>query len=504
MLWALLPLALLFVHLSGGLSIGSQGRVFTGADVFDVPDQLQYLAWVRDAGEHVLVSNQFDLVPDPRLFLHPLFWLSGLAWRAGVSLQLAYLAWRPIAVAILLIGFVAYVRRLVGPDPRLRAGVLVLALFFATPAWAVWGWSGLGSARMRFGVDVMGLEMFPGAYTSNGLVFGLMPLYLLGVEALLDPARRSPRRSVAWYAVATGLAGTLVAWLHPWQGLTLLLIVAGLVTWMRPWSEPRPWSRLRVLAFPILATVAPFIYYFALSHTHSAWQRVSQPNGYPHLGAWFFVGVIPPLLLILPGLRGRQLGVQERIVRLWPAAALAVYFLLDRSWFYHALAGLSLPLAILALPGLRRAGVPALALVLLVAAFTIPGSALYVKKLHDEAPQHFLPASEASALSALARSRTPGGVLARPPLGTAVPAFSGRSTWVGHPIWTPAYAARSARADALFAGRLAPPAAAALVRESGARFVVADCRASPRLPAALAGVMVSARRFGCATVYRVR
>src|SRR5205807_6805607 len=122
----------------------------------------------------------------PHLFLHPMFVLSGLAWRAGASLQLAYLAWRPVALAVIVIGFVAYVRRVVGPDPWLRAGALLLALFFATPAWAVAGWFPFGSARSQFGLDVLGLEMFPGGYTSLGLVFGLMPRYLLGVEVLCE------------------------------------------------------------------------------------------------------------------------------------------------------------------------------------------------------------------------------------------------------------------------------------------------------------------------------
>ena len=51
-LWSLVPLAILFGHVGGGVGIGAGGRVFTGADVLDVPDQLQYLAWARDAGDH--------------------------------------------------------------------------------------------------------------------------------------------------------------------------------------------------------------------------------------------------------------------------------------------------------------------------------------------------------------------------------------------------------------------------------------------------------------------
>ena len=114
-------------------------------------------------------------------------------------------------------------------------------------------------------------------------------------------------------------------------------------------------------------------------------------------------------------------------------------------------------------------------------------------------------AGEAEALAALARSRTPGGVLARLPLGAAVPAFAGRHTWVGHPLWTPDYPQRAARANALFSGGLSPPAARMLVRSTGARFLLADCGARADLNSLLgAGLVASSRRFGCATVVQIR
>jgi hypothetical protein len=511
-LWALLPLAILFVHVAGSAEIGSGGRVFNGADQLDVVDQLQYLAWVRDAGQHVLISNQFDLAPSAHVYLHPMFALSGLAWRAGASLQLAYLAWRPIALAVIIIGFLAYVRRTVGPNSWLRATALFVALFFATPAWAISGWGDLGSPRTHFGLDLMGKEMFPGDYTSLGIVIGLMPLYLLGIERLLDASRRRPGRSAAWYVATTAFAGGLTAWIHPWQGLTLLAIVGGLVAWMRPWR------RAALLALPVLATAAPLGYYFVLSHADATWHARSIPNDYPHFGWWFFLTIVPPLLLALPGVRWPAVDVQTRIVRLWPVAALATYFALDRSWFYQAYVGISLPLAVLAVTGmsrattrasspawtgLRRAGLPVALGAVLVASFTVPGSALYVKQLHDEASQHFLATGEASALRYLADSPAAGGVLAREPLGSAVPAFAGRKTWVGHPQWTPDWGRRAALADALFRGRFGAAAARRLVEATGARFLLADCHASANLGRLLDRMVTSTRRFGCAVLYQV-
>ena len=56
----------------------TKGRALTGADGLLASDQLQYFTWIRQAGEHGLVGNEYDLAPDHRVFLHPGFLLSGL------------------------------------------------------------------------------------------------------------------------------------------------------------------------------------------------------------------------------------------------------------------------------------------------------------------------------------------------------------------------------------------------------------------------------------------
>lgn len=494
-LWSVIPLAILFGHVGGGLGIGSGGRVFTGVDGPDIGDQLFYMAWIREAGDHVLVSNQFDLRPDPRLFLHPMFLLSGLAWKLGASLQLSFLAWKPVAVLALFAGFAAYVRRLVEPGWS-RPAVLVLALFFFTPAAWLFDWAGVGSQNLQFGTYLLAVEMFPGSFVWGlwplALAVALMPVFLLCLERALDPARRGTR-TAGWYVVAACAAGLAVAWLHPWQGLTLLVITAGLVAWGRLW-------RRAVLLVPVAATAAPIAYYYAITHTDSAWATVSQPSGNPHVDGWLFAALAPPLLLAAAGLPGRGLDLQERAVRLWPVAALIVYFVLQRSWFYHALAGLSLPLAILGVRGWRRLGAPVPLGIAVLVALTLPGMAYYVQKLRETASAHFLARGEADALRAAGRSPRPGGILTTDALGAAVPAFSGRSTWVGHFTWTPDHADRSARAQALFAGALAPADARTLVHSTGAAFALAPCGA-PDLRRSLGPAVAATRRFGCATLY---
>src|ERR1700681_2257357 len=41
------------------------GRVWTGTDGIYLVDQMQYLAWIKDAASHVLASNLFVLQPTP-------------------------------------------------------------------------------------------------------------------------------------------------------------------------------------------------------------------------------------------------------------------------------------------------------------------------------------------------------------------------------------------------------------------------------------------------------
>ena len=83
-------------------------------------------------------------------------------------------------------------------------------------------------------------------------------------------------------------------------------------------------------------------------------------------------------------------------------------------------------------------------------------------------------------------------------IGMAVPAWTGRRTWVGHHAWTPDYQRRREQADALFNGGL-DPGQARMVAAIGPAYLLADCRNRVDLSAELG---VPARRFGCATVYR--
>ena len=526
------------------LAVWRHGGVWAGGEGFGAADHLEYMAWVREAGEHGLVSNRFDVASDSGVFLQPMWLVSGLLWRAGASVQVAFLLWKPVVVAVLGWGYVAYVRRTVAGAGR-RAVALVLGLFFLAPLTALVHAFGLGSDAMREWMGLFTYELAPAMYAWGyfpaALAAGLTPLFLLALErgvaprAAVGPGAGGSRRAL----LGAAGAGLVVAWVHPWQGIVLGLLLAVAALWVR-----RRDALLR-LAVPALALALPLAYYAILSRSDDDWELADAGSGQAHYWRWIALVAGPLVLAALAGWWSRrrevELDLQEVLLRAWPFAIVAVYAALDRAFFYNALEGLALPLAILAsrfavgrgetggeglTPPQTRSPSGVLAatagaspprgegltpgrgvVVGLVALAVLPGAAYELDKLHDASVDrgiaYRLRDGEAAALAAIGRSPRPGPVLTRFYLGNVVPAQTGRRTYVGHPIWSPDLVERQALAEDLLAGRLAPARARALVRETHAAFVLSDCRRRADLRPVLGPTVERVRRFGCATVYEV-
>ncbi len=481
--WSLIPLAAGVAHLV------QHGDVLGGTDGIGVVDHFQYLAWIREAGEDGLISNRYDLGASDGVYLQPMWLVSGLAWAVGLPIQAGLLIWKPACVLVLFAGSLAYVRRtLEGRGARLAA--LALALFYLPPAAALMGRTGLGDAAEDNLVYLFGFELSPATflwgYVQTAIAVGLMPVFLLAVE----------RRRVG-VAVAAGL---VVSWVHPWQGMVLLGILAGIAVWGR---------MVRPFVVPALATVAPIVYFVVLAQIDPAWGEGSEDVGYPHEWAWLIVAIAPLALFALAGaLTGRplrELDIQERMLLLWPLVTLVIYGALDRTFIYNVLSGLTIPLAVLAVRGARR--LPRWVAVAAVVVATLPGLANLVHEFRDglgagESPRYLEP-GEADALEFLDDSPREGGVLTRFYLGQAVPGLSGRHTYVGHPVWTPDFGDRVVEMEDFVRGRLTAAEARALVGRTGAAFVLQDCRVSTSPAADLGPLVRRTHRFGCATVYEV-
>ena len=337
----------------------------------------------------------------------------------------------------------------------------------------------------------------------------LVPLSLLAVERALDPyqGRDRVRQQLAGVQpgplILAALAAGLASWLHPWQGITLVLIFVSLAVWQRL-------AHWRALAVPAVAAALPLLYYYLLSHNDAAWHLASQ---YEMIGRLQVVvllaGLGPIFLLAAVGLRKPGEVVIERMLLLWIGGAFVTYFI-NGEFSPHALQGLSFPLAVLVVRGWQRLRLGVVLGTVAVLLVTIPGLVYDARKFvrtagNTKLVQYYLPRSDVHALKWVASSAAPpGGILAPTPFAAVVPSQTGRAVWVGHGYWSPDYPARARQVDALFRGHMRPGQARAFVRATGATLLIADCNQHGNLARLLRPLIQTELHFGCARVYELK
>lgn len=508
-------------------------RVWSGTDGIYIVDQMQYLAWVQSASQHLLISNMFVLRSSPADYFQPAIAISGMITALGVAPWLSLLLWKPVGVLAMFFAVRAFAHRSVSGRNERRAA-LAIGLFF-------------GSFSLVYGsLGIVGDMM--SAFLSWGY-----PFALIAVAAVLFGLLRYDRaRAAGRLAWAPGLLGALASTLHPWQGelLVLLLVLAEAVRW-------RELVRSRRFALPLVTiglTAAPLLYYFLLGRLDLSWDLARDASKHAFPFSAIVIGIAPLAIVAALGYRGRPHGFLDLATRLWPLATLLIYVVSATGLSatpLHAFDGITVPLAVLAVRGVgglrrrrplgvtpwrpmsRRWSAEARGPVstrggrlswrgrpvstrrvigtLAVALATIPAN-VYALRLaqQDAAPvtanSNFINRDESAALTYLRTAPVKGGVLTQFYLGEAVPARTGRQTFVGDCLWSePNCMPKSTAADTLFTGALSPQASQTFVRQTGARFVLASCVAPQTdLTPKLGRLIVSVRHFGCATVYELR
>jgi hypothetical protein len=507
--WAFFPVVLLAGHASARHAAFTGADGLIGADGVLGADQLQYLAWARSIAGHGLAADLFTLGRSAHVYLEPASGVVGGLLALGVPLLAGYLLVKALATLLLALGALAWVRRLLPGRPRAQVAAVALALFAVTPVTSLVNWTQLGSARFRFDVYLAGDELLSATklwgYVPAALAIALFALCLLALERGLGAASATgaapsgrPGASVA-LAVAAALGCT---WLHPWQGITLALVLVAIAAIRR---TPR---ELPALGAVLAAALLPLVLYAVLRHADPAW-RIAAAN---ESGSRLPVGVLALCvgpLLVGAGLGARRPGSElaEQALLLWIPAGLVTY-LINGEFATHALEGLAFPSAVLAVRGAVRMRLPAAAAATAALLLTVPGLAYaarkFVRTARSGLVQYALPHDDAAALRWVHAAAPAGGVLAPTPFAAVIPSRTGRAVWVGHGDWSPDYRARARRADRLFEGRMGAPAARSFVRGTGARLLVADC-AHSRSPARELGRLVAAtHRFGCAEVIVLR
>ncbi len=471
------------------------GRVWTGTDGVYIVDQMQYLAWIRDASRHLLAANLFVLRPTPADYFQPAIAISGVLSALGLAPALSLLLWKPVAVGGIFFATRAVVHRtLTGLWARRAA--LTLALFY-------------GSVTIAYGnITVLG-DLFPG-FLSWGYTFGLLSIAAMVGALVVYERDRAQGRTGVWPAVL-GVSASL---LHPWHGelLALVLIVAELTMWRH--------GRRGSLTLPLVTLGAiglSLLYYAILGHADLSWKLAREASKHS-FSLWPIAMYLAPLAIpAVLAYRGPSRTFLMAAMRAWPIAALAV-FVLSASALgatpLHAFEGITIPLAPLAVQGIRtlrwqRLPRPRLIALTALALATIPGTILQLNAARQLAAPtqgnaNFIARDERNALDYLAHRREVGGVLTRSYLGAVVPSRTGRHTLVGDCLWSqPGCLQRTDIAQRLFTGGLAPHAAQRFVRRTGARFVLADCGTQTDLQRLLGPLTQQVARFGCATVYEL-
>lgn len=480
-----------------GLDLWRQARtglVWTGGDGLYPVDQLQYMAWVQSAAQSGLVANLFVLHRTAADYLQPAIQLSALLTAAGVPAWIALLLWKPLAVGGSFAAMRAFGTRSL-PSPSGRRVALTLALFGGIPTLLYGSLSAIG-------------DLYPG-FLAWGYTFALLALAsMIGALLLFDQAAGADRR-----AAAAGLLGALASWLHPWNGE--LLIIALWLGSAILWSSRRPGRpAASALLLATALTAAPLVYYALLGRLDPSWgmAREASKHAFPLLA--ILLTLAPLIAGALPAWRVGP-GFLSAATRAWPLGALLLYAISGSSVGatpLHAFQGITLPLGVMAVQGWKRLRLPAprWALAVLLAGLTLPLAAEQLSiAARLAAPlagdANFIHASERDALAYLARTRAPGGVLARSYLGVLVPGRTGRHTFVGDCLWSePGCGRRLAAVRALFGGTMGPAAARRFVRATGTSFLLGDCRGGANLPQLLGPLTASVHRFGCAEVVAVR
>jgi hypothetical protein len=478
--------------------------VWAGTFNTNPTDQLQYLAWIRDASHHLLVSDMFVTGPTSHDYLNPLIAAAGGLAALGVAPHYALLLFQPIAVILLFLAVRGYTRRALGSAWKYRAA-LMLALFSGIPGHVV--------------VDVW-IPFLAWGYVPATVGLAAMT----GALVCYDYAAR--QRCPIW---VPALLGMLAAWLHPWQGEELALIIllteAGRSVSTLAGSAAATVGarsvnsrRLALAACTVIATSAPLVYVWLLDRLDPIWHlaNLAAARATIRPPGLLLIACLPLLIFSPLAYFRRPTTLTSASVRAWPIAALIVCILTylgigEDPW--HALSGVTIPLAVLSVEGVGgllryRARVLPVLGTLAVLLATVP---VTIRMLHwASADSHYrndlINPGEADALAYLAKQPEVGAVLTTGKLGAIVPEATDRSTYVGNYAWSvPGPGARSARAAWLFYRHkhLDTHTATRFVSATGVRFVLSPCAARADVKRALKPILTATRHFGCASVYRI-
>jgi hypothetical protein len=456
---AIVVLAIAFLPYALGYLLPAPGWEFSGV-VMNFEDSHGYLAKMRQGAEGSLLYHiPFTSEEHEGAFVGGFFLVLG--WICAITGLPVIWMWHLSRVFfgfLLLLAAYVFIAFLL-EDRKQRLVAYLLASISAGFGWVV-----LLSGRFSIlGFDLIDFKM-PEAHIFFTLLtfphFALGATLLLAIFCFCMLLHRTQR----WrYAVLTGLAGLMLAIVHPYN---LLIVAVSLGIWLLiiTWRERR--LPLRELAGPLilgLMAIPVFAYYlwvFASNPAFGAWADQSgSPSPHP---LHYLIAYGPLLLLALPAMvdKARKADSDSLLPLLWVVAvALLVYAPLKQQ--RRMVEGVHVPLSILATAGLysyylprwersstlrrlislrRQAYSPRRLrnfIVFLVLVATVPSNLYIVASLAATTVQHPYPffheQAENEALEWLAQETAPSDtVLGSYGTGSYIPALINHRVFAGY------------------------------------------------------------------------
>ena len=501
-------------------------RVWTGAIGGGTPeDAQQYLAWFVDASHHLLVGNLFDLAAPSRTYLNPLISVSGALYRLGLPIEYCYAIWVPVAIVLLLFGTVKLCHRFLNTTAE-RTCALAIALLYAFPGdrflrlLPEHGWVGR-DGLMAADYDIR-IPATMWGYPLSTISFALIPFALLAYASASDRGRRvSPLAAGALF---------LSAWLQPWQGLIACAMVgiasSVLIVRSLRGSGRIGWGSVVLPATTIAACSIPILYYQLLGSLDRAFAATMVNTEIMAITEkwWALILVTLPILIAAAPafVMGRPFRIDELLLRSWAAGslgvALAMSLLEVPAQSTHALRGISIPLGILSVTGVKllsaqrkrlSVGVP-LATGAAALAIVVPPNIEFVKwqvVAITEWPVKygfFIHKDDNASLNWLRQNPEPGSVFTGAGgLSQFMPVRTGRQVWNGHWNWSPKSAPRRLAVDTAVGEKPGNifMSGAEFGAATGARYVVLGCQSDhARAKKALGPEIAVRAKFGCSEV----
>lgn len=278
--------------------------VWAGTDNTNPSDQLQYLAWIRDASHHLLASDMFVSGPTSHDYLEPLVAAAGGLVALGVAPNYALLLFQPMAVILLFLAVRRYARDALGSAWKWRAA-LMLALFSGIP----------GHVVVDVWIPFLTWGYLPATFALAAMTGGLVCY-----------AYAARQRCPIW---VPALLGMLASWLHPWQGeefaLTILLTEGARRVWpldvgARDTAAARPANsrRLPLAACTIVATIVPLVYVLLLDRLDPIWHLAELAGRVTHSSGQLLIACLPLLILSPLAYFRRPTTLISASVRAWP------------------------------------------------------------------------------------------------------------------------------------------------------------------------------------------